>query len=135
MRRSACRALRRMRRAWGGRRAHFFFGGNTGPRPETFDQDACFGLLADLLAERGLLRATLGVDLDFMPAADFARLKSLLPDVDWRDASGVLRRVRVTKKPPGIARGGGAAARARGGRVKNAQTGAPRPRAVHFFRP
>ena len=37
-------------------------GGNTGPRPETFDQDACFGLLADLLAERGLLRATLGVD-------------------------------------------------------------------------
>ncbi|WP_421590332.1 M24 family metallopeptidase [Shinella sp. M27] len=79
-------------------------GGNVGPRPETFDQDTCFRLLADLLAERGLLRATLGVDLDFMPAADFARLKSLLPDIDWRDASDVLRRLRLIKNPREIER-------------------------------
>lgn len=78
--------------------------GNVGSRPETFDQDACFRLLADLLAERGLSRATLGVDLDFMPAADFARLKSLVPEVDWRDASDVLRRLRLIKNTREIER-------------------------------
>ncbi|WP_439617812.1 M24 family metallopeptidase [Shinella sp.] len=71
--------------------------GNVGPRPETFDQADCFRLLADLLAERGLSKAVLGVDLDFMPAADFARLKAAIPCVDWRDASDVLRRLRLIK--------------------------------------
>lgn len=105
-------------------------GGNTGPRPETFDQDACFGLLADLLAERGLLRATLGVDLDFMPAADFARLKSLLPDVDWRDASGVLRRLRLIKNPREIERLRRAAACAEAGLENLAQAAHPGLRAA-----
>ncbi len=48
---------------------------NVGPRAETFDQDAAFRLLGDLLAERGLSKARIGVDLEFMPAADFAALK------------------------------------------------------------
>lgn len=49
---------------------------NVGPRAETFDQDAAFRLLGDLLAERGLSKAKIGVDLEFMPAADFAALKN-----------------------------------------------------------
>lgn len=44
-----------------------------GPRPETFDRTACFGLLSDLLRERGLSAARIGADLEFMPAADFFR--------------------------------------------------------------
>lgn len=72
-------------------------GGNVGPRPETFDQQACFRLLADLLAERGLSHAVLGVDLDFMPATDLAALKAAIPGVEWRDASDVVRRLRLIK--------------------------------------
>ncbi|WP_411036322.1 M24 family metallopeptidase [Shinella sp. BYT-45] len=71
--------------------------GNVGPRPETFDQQACFRLLADLLSERGLSRAALGADLDFMPAADFAALKAAIPGVDWRDASEIVGRLRLIK--------------------------------------
>lgn len=78
--------------------------GNTGPRPETFDQQACFRLLADILAERGLSRAVLGIDLDFMPAADFARLKAATPGVDWRDASDIVRRLRLIKNTREIER-------------------------------
>jgi Xaa-Pro dipeptidase len=79
-------------------------GGNTGPRPETFDQQACFRLLADLLSERGLSNAVLGIDLDFMPAADFARLKAAIPGVDWRDASEIVGRLRLIKNDREIER-------------------------------
>ncbi|MGV1958536.1 M24 family metallopeptidase [Agrobacterium sp. 22-214-1] len=68
-----------------------------GPRPETFDRTACFGLLADLLRERGLSAARIGADLEFMPAADFLALRQALPDVDWLDGSAVLRRLRAVK--------------------------------------
>ncbi|HEV7250582.1 MAG TPA: Xaa-Pro peptidase family protein [Shinella sp.] len=78
--------------------------GNTGPRPETFDQQACFRLLADLLSERGLSDAVLGIDLDFVPAADFARLKAAIPGVDWRDASEIVGRLRLIKNDREIER-------------------------------
>ncbi|MFD2650462.1 M24 family metallopeptidase [Brucella rhizosphaerae] len=70
---------------------------NIGPRAETFDRDAAFRLLSDLLAERGLSAASIGVDLEFMPAADFARLKIALPAVKWRDASILVKRLRLIK--------------------------------------
>jgi Xaa-Pro aminopeptidase len=70
---------------------------NVGPRAETFDQDAAFRLLGDLLAERGLSKARIGVDLEFMPAADFAALKKALPSVDWQDASILVKRLRLIK--------------------------------------
>ncbi|CAH0342200.1 Methionine aminopeptidase 1, mitochondrial [Rhizobium sp. CECT 9324] len=76
--------------------------GNVGPRPETFDQDACFRLLGDLLCDRSLARARIAVDLEFMPAADFLSLKAILPDVTWLDGSSVLRRLRVVKTPTEI---------------------------------
>lgn len=71
--------------------------GTGGARPETFDRSAFFDLLEDLLRERGLINARLGVDLEFMPAADFEALKSRLPQVEWLDGSTVLRRLRAVK--------------------------------------
>ncbi|MES5045467.1 Xaa-Pro peptidase family protein [Rhizobium nepotum] len=68
-----------------------------GPRPETFDRAACFGLLAGLLRERGLSAARIGADLEFMPAADFLALRQALPNVNWVDGSTVLRRLRAVK--------------------------------------
>ncbi|WP_037074362.1 M24 family metallopeptidase [Rhizobium sp. PDO1-076] len=78
--------------------------GNTGPRPETFDQDVCFRLLGDLLRERGLAKARIGVDLEFMPAADFLKLKAMLPEATWLDGSPALRRLRSVKTPAEITR-------------------------------
>jgi Xaa-Pro aminopeptidase len=74
-----------------------------GPRPETFDRAVCFGLLGDLLKERGLDRASIGADLEFMPAADFDALKQALPGVTWSDGSPMLRRLRMIKSPREIA--------------------------------
>lgn len=68
-----------------------------GPRPETFDRTACFGLLSDLLRERGLSAARIGADLEFMPAADFLALRQALPEVNWVDGSTVLKRLRAVK--------------------------------------
>lgn len=73
--------------------------GNIGPRPETFNQKAAFQLLGDMIAERGLARSSLGIDLEFMPAADFARLKEILPSAQWRDASSIVKRLRLIKSP------------------------------------
>lgn len=100
--------------------------GNVGPRPETFDQQACFQLLADILAERGLSHATLGVDLEFMPAADFAKLQNTIPTVNWRDASGIVKRLRMVKNPAEIQRLRNAANYAEAGLeslVKSAKSG------------
>ena len=71
--------------------------GNIGPRPETFDQPAAFQLLADMIAERSLARASIGIDLEFVPAADFERLKAAVPSVRWRDASGIVKQLRLIK--------------------------------------
>jgi Xaa-Pro dipeptidase len=69
------------------------------PRPTTFRPERAFAALGELLAERGLGHARIGVDLEFLPAADFALLAATLPDVDWVDASEVVRRLRMVKSP------------------------------------
>ncbi|MGF9693988.1 Xaa-Pro peptidase family protein [Rhizobium sp. 0TCS1.26] len=78
--------------------------GVVGPRPETFDRSTSFGLLGDILSEHGLDGATIGVDLEFMPAADFAALQDALPNIRWTDGSLVLRRLRAVKTPGEIER-------------------------------
>lgn len=78
--------------------------GDAGPRPETFDRSQAFFLLSDLLAARGMGRARLGADLEFMPAADFAALTAALPGVSFADGSQVLRRARAVKTPGEIER-------------------------------
>ncbi|MCX5518221.1 Xaa-Pro peptidase family protein [Kaistia defluvii] len=67
------------------------------PRPTTFSAAGAFAVLGDLLRERGLARARIGIDLEFMPAADFATLQRVLPDIEWVDASEVVRRLRAIK--------------------------------------
>jgi Xaa-Pro aminopeptidase len=60
--------------------------------------------LADLLQEKGLRPARIGVDLEFMPAADFEALKTSIPSIRWVDGSLVLRRLRAIKTPREIER-------------------------------
>jgi Xaa-Pro aminopeptidase len=69
------------------------------PRPTTYRPELAFAALEDLLAEHGLGRARIGVDLEFLPAADFALLRAALPDIDWVDGSEVVRRLRMVKSP------------------------------------
>lgn len=95
--------------------------GSTGPRPETFDRATCFGLLGDLLKERGLHNARIGADLEFLPAADLEALKLSLPDVTWLDGSLVLRRMRAVKSPREINRLSLAAKAAEAGLVRMAE--------------
>ena len=59
-------------------------------RPATFDLAASVRQLRALLEEFGLARATLGIDLDFVPAADFVAILALLPDCAMVDGSPVL---------------------------------------------
>lgn len=73
------------------------------PRPETFCAETVFGLVRELLQDRGLDGAVIGTDLEFLPAADFARLQALTPGVTWRDGSEVLRRLRCIKNAREIA--------------------------------
>ncbi|KGE02058.1 Xaa-Pro peptidase family protein [Rhizobium sp. YS-1r] len=68
-----------------------------GARPESFDRAEAFRLLGELLDTRGLLSATIGCDLEFVPAADFAALQEALPNVRFIDGSDVLRRLRMIK--------------------------------------
>ena len=69
------------------------------PRPTTFSTAGAFAVLGELLRERGLGKARIGIDLEFMPAADFATLRRILPEIDWVDGSDVLRRLRAVKSP------------------------------------
>ena len=66
-------------------------------RPATFDLASSVRQLQAMLAEFGLERATLGVDLDFVPATDFAAIRALLPDCPMVDGSPVLDRLRAIK--------------------------------------
>ncbi|HVY50734.1 MAG TPA: Xaa-Pro peptidase family protein [Devosia sp.] len=72
------------------------------PRPAQFDLSASIGLLQDLLKERGLLRAHLGLDLGFVPAADYPAFAAL-PAV-WSDCTRLVERLRAVKSPPEIER-------------------------------
>lgn len=92
--------------------------GAVGSRPETFDRATCFHLLFDLLKNKGLDGGRIGVDLEFMPAADFEALKLAIPGVQWIDGSRVLRRLRAVKLPVEIERLKRAAEAAEGGLLR-----------------
>ncbi|GLQ80215.1 proline dipeptidase [Mesorhizobium huakuii] len=66
-------------------------------RPATFDLAGSVRQLQALLKEFGLEHATLGIDLDFVPAADFAAIQALLPHCPMVDGSPVLDRLRTVK--------------------------------------
>lgn len=73
-------------------------------RPATFDLARSVEPLKQLLDEFGLGCATLGVDLDFVPAADLSAMQALLPDCTMVDGSPVLDRLRAVKSPGEIER-------------------------------
>ncbi|MDE0232029.1 MAG: Xaa-Pro peptidase family protein [bacterium] len=60
------------------------------------DPMAC---LAGLLERLGLSRGRLGVELGYLPAADFARLREAAPGVEWLAADRWLGRQRQVKTP------------------------------------
>ena len=69
------------------------------PRPTTFEFTAALRRVREALAERGLARARIGADWDFLPVADQHGLLAALPEPAWRDGSDVLRRLRAVKAP------------------------------------
>lgn len=58
--------------------------------------------LAELLAERGLARARVGIELDFLPAGDFAALQRNLPEARFSAAEGIFHKLRQVKSPAEI---------------------------------
>jgi Xaa-Pro aminopeptidase len=67
------------------------------PRPAQFDLSASLALLRDVLAERGLLDKRIGLELGFVPAADYPAFTAL--PVAWVDCTNVVERMRAVKAP------------------------------------
>jgi Xaa-Pro dipeptidase len=61
-----------------------------------FEFDA-MPVLAELLRKHGLANARIGIELDYLPAADFAALAGRLPDVTFVAAEALLARLREIK--------------------------------------
>src|SRR3984893_17876792 len=59
-------------------------------------------VLADLLCKRGLAEARIGIELDYLPAGDFAELRELLPRAEFKGAQDLLARLRQIKTPDEI---------------------------------
>ncbi len=58
--------------------------------------------LAALLSDLGLAKGRIGIEMDYLPAGDFARLGVLLPDVNFAAAEGLYNRLRQIKTPAEI---------------------------------
>ena len=71
-------------------------------RPETFSWDQVLGLLDDLLRERGLLGASLGMELNWLAVADYESLCLRFPGVRWVNVSRLIDELRMIKSPAEI---------------------------------
>lgn len=67
-----------------------------------FSDDA-MRVLATRLTELGLGGSRIGIELDYLPAGDFARLKWFMPNASFQPAEGILARLRQIKTPDEIA--------------------------------
>jgi Xaa-Pro aminopeptidase len=56
-------------------------------------------VLANLLRRHGLAHARIGIELDYLPAGDFAALRQLLPEAELVAAQNLLARLRQVKTP------------------------------------
>ncbi len=65
------------------------------PRPAQFDLKRSLALLRDVLAEQGLLKSKIGLELGFVPAADYLTFTKL--DVQWQDCTRIVERLRSIK--------------------------------------
>jgi Xaa-Pro dipeptidase len=59
-------------------------------------------VLAELLRKHGLTKARIGIEMDYLPAGDFAALGELLSDASLTAAQGLLTRLREIKTPEEI---------------------------------
>jgi Xaa-Pro dipeptidase len=75
----------------------------THSRPGTFSAAASLGLLRDILAERGLLNSRVGLEMGFVPAADFPMFGKALPRTEFIDCSPLVARLRAIKQECEIA--------------------------------
>jgi Xaa-Pro aminopeptidase len=72
------------------------------PRPAQFDLRHSLALLRDVLTERGLLHTRVGLDLGFVPAADYPAFNTIA--VAWQDCTRLVERLRAIKAPAEIER-------------------------------
>jgi Xaa-Pro dipeptidase len=75
----------------------------THSRPGTFSPTASLGLLRDMLAERGLLKGRVGLEMGFVPAADFPMFGKALPQTEFIDCNPLVARLRAIKQECEIA--------------------------------
>ncbi|RWM09936.1 MAG: aminopeptidase P family protein [Mesorhizobium sp.] len=72
-------------------------------RPETFDLDFSAGALSSLMADLGIGRGTVGLDLAFVPAADLPVIETKLSGFTIADGTPVLDRLRAIKSNKEVA--------------------------------
>lgn len=65
--------------------------------------DDAMQILADQLQSLGLGQGRIGIELDYLPAGDFARLQAALPRADFERCEHILARLRQIKIPEEIA--------------------------------
>jgi Xaa-Pro aminopeptidase len=64
--------------------------------------DSAMLVLADQLRGLGLARARIGIEMDYLPAGDFAKLTRALPDATFSGDEALLARLRQIKTPDEI---------------------------------
>ncbi|MBN9077761.1 MAG: peptidase M24 [Rhizobiales bacterium 65-79] len=67
-----------------------------------FSDDAML-VLADQLSQLGLAKGRIGLEMDYLPAGDFARLSAAMPGARFERAEPILARLRQIKTPEEIA--------------------------------
>ncbi|MEX1021109.1 MAG: Xaa-Pro peptidase family protein [Litorilinea sp.] len=68
-------------------------------RPEVYDLDTVDGLLREALHGLGLTGKRIGLELDFAPAADVARLAAMAAGREFVNSSQLIREMRLVKSP------------------------------------
>ncbi|MDA0675633.1 MAG: Xaa-Pro peptidase family protein [Proteobacteria bacterium] len=65
--------------------------------------DDAMAVLGDFLNELGLASGRVGIEMDYLPAGDFARLSAAIPSARFEPCEGILARLRQVKTPDEIA--------------------------------
>ncbi|MCA0431785.1 MAG: Xaa-Pro peptidase family protein [Proteobacteria bacterium] len=71
-------------------------------RPTQYDLSASLNLLGDALRELGLAGTRIGLELGFVPVADFALFQAM--PFDWQDGTRIVEGLRSVKSPEEVAR-------------------------------
>lgn len=72
-------------------------------RPATYDLDQALEALGKLIKEKGLDKARIGVELDFIPVNDLVAFRDCLPSVEFVDSSRILKQLQLIKSEAEIA--------------------------------